>query len=154
MSNLNLQSDVVYFHSDRWKVTYRIFALLDRQKEQLVNFLLGADIASPLPILGDLENRTRVDPEEPIRETGIYRDIWERKERPLSTGWGDLRLRDVCVLHDWVTVEEWEESRSRAFARRNLALYGPQIWDSAEYKETELRYDTTSGDSAVENEED
>ena len=125
-ANLGLQSDMVYFHTDRHDVTYRIYALLDRQKQQLVDFLLGAqgnspDMISPLPILGDKENRTRVDPEEHIRETGIYRDIWERKELPLSTSPSDFRLKDVFDGFDWVTYEEWQVSRRRARHRLELA---------------------------------
>lgn len=85
--------DVVYIHPDREEVTYRICLLTDAQKKALLDFLLivpgtgpmgptkGTD-ACPLPIIPDGTNVQRVDPEEPIRYTGIYRDQWERKMPP------------------------------------------------------------------------
>ncbi len=80
----------VYFHSDRKDGTYRIYQLLLEQRNALLDFLLAQDPTStpesPLPILGDEKNRVRVDPEEPIRETGIYRDLWERKDYLAPSG--------------------------------------------------------------------
>ncbi|POR33444.1 Uncharacterized protein TPAR_06377 [Tolypocladium paradoxum] len=110
------EPNAIYFHSDRYQVTYRIYQLTDGQRQLLLNFLQSQDIrpASPLPILCGDDNRIRVDPEEPIGETKIYRDIWERK--PLTPNDPDRRLKDVCTTGlDWLTVEEWKESHHRAF---------------------------------------
>lgn len=113
----------VYFHSDRKDVTYRIYQLLPEQKQILLDFLI-ADIppASPLPILGDENNRTRVDPEELIEATGIYRDIWERKEFPPDAL--DQRLRDVWDRLDFPTKEDKFAAGERAADRRDRLLYG------------------------------
>jgi len=54
---------------------------------------------SPMPIIPTEENDDRVDPEEPILETGIYRDPWERKDRPVTNG--DAWMRDVFSGLDW-----------------------------------------------------
>ena len=70
----------------------------------------------PLPIHGDINNRKRIDPKEPIKETSIYRDKWER--RPLSTDDPDARLRDVVDDFNYVPREEFSEARHRAFKLR------------------------------------
>ncbi|KAK7701524.1 hypothetical protein SLS64_010269 [Diaporthe eres] len=78
-------ADAVYLHPDRNEVTYRICLLTDAQKKALLDFLLdkpGTGSTCPLPIIPDETNRQRVDPEEPIRCTGVYRDQWERKMPP------------------------------------------------------------------------
>lgn len=107
------QSSAIYLHPDRRHVTYRIYRLLDDQKRQLVDFLLS-DITPPaactIPILGDLNNRHRVDPEEKIMETGIYRDKWERRQCSIRV---DRRYRDVIDLFNYNTQEEWDQSRER-----------------------------------------
>lgn len=36
----------------------------------------------PLPLAADGANVERVDPEELISKTGVYRDRWERKDLP------------------------------------------------------------------------
>ncbi|KAK7421122.1 hypothetical protein QQZ08_010126 [Neonectria magnoliae] len=102
----------VYLHADRRNVTYRIFKLLDEQKHVLVQ----SPPNCPLPILGDLDNRERVDPEEPIESTGIYRDRWERK--PLSEDEWDSRLRDVVDTFNYVSQDEWAAAKTRAMKRR------------------------------------
>ena len=122
-----IQSGTIYFHSDRDNVTYRIYALLDTQKQKLLEFLLhdpdstSAPVPSPLPILGDLNNSTRVDPEEPILETGIYWHAWDRKDLPLHPEVADCRLRDVLDGLDWVSVADWMKSADRAADRRDRA---------------------------------
>lgn len=100
-------------------MTYRIYKLLDTQKLALVAFLLSEatpGAACPLPILGGTENRQRVDPEEPIAETGIYRDLWERRPWP-DEAW-DVRLRDVFDGLNWATMEAWCASAARGMDRR------------------------------------
>jgi hypothetical protein len=110
--------NAVYFHSDREDVTYRIYQLLPEQRKALLDFLLDDEppSASPLPILGDQDNRVRVDPEEPIQTTGIYRDLWERKELPPDAG--DERLRDVVDRTDYPTMEDFGAAQERAYQRK------------------------------------
>ncbi|KAF4469570.1 hypothetical protein FALBO_3532 [Fusarium albosuccineum] len=116
--------DAVYFHPDRKDTTYRIYELLPEQKQALLSFLT-ADVPpspAPLPILGDDRNRNRVDPEEPIEETGIFRDIWERKERPVT--FSDERLRDVWDVTDFPTREDKYAASMRAMERKDKHDYG------------------------------
>jgi hypothetical protein len=110
--------DAIYFHSDREDVTYRIYQLLPEQRKALLDFLVvdGTPPASPLPILGDENNRIRVDPEEPIQTTGIYRDLWERKE--LTPEAGDARLKDVWSKFEWPTWQDRRDSQRRALERK------------------------------------
>lgn len=116
-------SDAVFIHPDRNEVTYRICGLTGEQKTSLVRFLLAATLERdgprcPLPITPGLENTNRVDPEEPISWTGVYRDAWERKLHIEELG--DGRSRDVWSLSspsDWVTFDAWQEARSRYFTR-------------------------------------
>jgi hypothetical protein len=71
----------VYFNACREHVTYRYFQLRDEQQQAMVDFLLAEDASraqSPLPIIGDLNNRVRVDAHKAILHRRIYRDIWER----------------------------------------------------------------------------
>lgn len=136
------QPDGVYFHSDREDVTYRIWQLLDTQKKQLLDFILAEpdSVPSPFPILADENNLKRIDPEEPMSETGIYRDLWERK--PL--GDGDVDSRSHCCAYndldypsmadykrskqrcwDRQTAEELREAEERQARRRGLGAQGP-----------------------------
>lgn len=124
--------DAVFFHSDYFETTYRIYQLTDDQKQTLLHFLLSDDTETPppcpLPILGDNRNDIRVDPKEDIEETGIYRDIWERK--PIDPeGRSDARFRDVFSGLDY-PYHDASEAQSRAFARRErnrlrLGIYDP-----------------------------
>lgn len=110
--------DAIYLHPDRQEITYRIFQLLPDQRSALVDFLLvdGPPPASPFPILPDENNHIRVDPEEPIQGTGIYRDIWERAE--LGRDKGDGRLRTVWDRREYPTMEDYFASRGRGQARK------------------------------------
>ncbi len=86
-------------------------------RKPMLDFLLNDDPPeSPLPILGDRNNTVRVDPEEPIWSTGIYRDLWERKDLPPDAS--DWRLGDVWVRDEYPTTEDWERSRRQAVARK------------------------------------
>ncbi len=99
-------------------------ALLDSQKLELVQFLLSETVApgnSPLPILGDKDNRRRVDPEEPVETTGVYRDLWERN--PLGIDEQDRRLKDVIDFIDFPTDEDLEQAQDRAADRRERLLF-------------------------------
>ncbi|KAM5346982.1 hypothetical protein ACJ41O_009987 [Fusarium nematophilum] len=72
---------------------------------------------SPLPIVGDDRNRNRVDTEEPIEATGIYRDRWERRERPPALS--DERLRDVWDDLDFPTQTDKSAANQHARDQRN-----------------------------------
>ncbi|KAJ0108207.1 hypothetical protein J7T55_000172 [Diaporthe amygdali] len=107
------QPDAVFFHSNHKNVTYRIWQLLDTQKKELLDFLLSEPdtegnrnngVPCPLPIYPDQKNLTRIDPEEPISETGIYRDLWERK--PLGDDDGDPRAHTAAYNSLDYTKEE------------------------------------------------
>lgn len=74
-------------------------------------------------------NRNRVDPEEPIKETGIYRDLWERKPLPLDAPDG-ARMRDVWNVLDFPTMADKAASKRRAIARRGRYLRGEDDSDT------------------------
>lgn len=116
--------NAVYFISDRYNVTYRIYELLPDQRQLLIDFLTAdtPPLGNPLPILGDDKNRNRVDPEEPIEETGIYRDIWERSARPVALG--DSRMRDVWDKLDFPTMSDKRAADERARERGMKQKYG------------------------------
>ena len=76
-----LQPPNIYLNACRDHVTYRYFQLRDEQQQAMVDFFLAEDAnrsPSPLPIIGDLSNRVRVDAHKAILHRRIYRDIWER----------------------------------------------------------------------------
>lgn len=120
------QPDSIFFHSNHKDVTYRIWQLLDTQKKELLDFLLSEldieanrnnGVLCPLPIYPDQKNLTRIDPEEPIYKTGIYRDLWERK--PLGDDDGDPRSH--CASYnrvDYTSMTDFERSKERCWARR------------------------------------
>lgn len=113
----DVKPDSVWFHSERYDVTYRIYQLLDEQKQQLLDFLTSeSPDLSLLPILGDVKNTRREDPEEPLENTGIYRNIYERK--PLGPDEGDFRIKDVWDKFEYPTRADWDRARERAYDRR------------------------------------
>ncbi|KLU92509.1 hypothetical protein MAPG_11454 [Magnaporthiopsis poae ATCC 64411] len=116
------EADAVYWHPGRRDATYRICKLLPDQKQKLLDFLIATEPqeAPPLPLLPGGENLIRVDPEEPIAETGIFRHIWERKEPPLSTAI-DARMKDVLDPGDFPTVADWRAAAARGWARKRKA---------------------------------
>jgi hypothetical protein len=122
--------DHIYLLPDRQDVTYRIYQLLPEQKEALLEFLTtdSEPSADTLPILGDKKNLHRIDPEEPIEETGIYRDIWERKFRPPKLN--DQRLRDVWNTFDFPTHSDKVAAAERAADRRYKLEYGDRDPDT------------------------
>ena len=106
-------------HSNRRHVIYRICRLLDSQIQELTDFLLSETTPPqhcPLPILPSEANRQRVDPEQAIKKTGVYRDPWERRLRPLAAG--DARLSDVVDLFNYLSKEDYREARRRAYKRQ------------------------------------
>jgi hypothetical protein len=115
-------------------VTYRIYQLLEDQKKTLLDFLMADSppTASPLPILGDGNNWKRIGPEEPIETTGIYRDVWERKE--LSADGPDRRSRDAYDKFNYPLMDDWHAARER-WLRRN----GGGIEWRIQRRETQLR---------------
>ncbi|KAM7204966.1 hypothetical protein V8F33_001207 [Rhypophila sp. PSN 637] len=85
--NLTGEPPNIYLHPSRRKVTFRITQLLDWQQQAFVDFLLAAPdsgVSSPLPIIVDDRNRTRVNHWNSLTQRGIYRDIWERKPMDLD----------------------------------------------------------------------
>lgn len=71
-------SDAVFIHPDRESVTYRICELTEEQEMDLVRFLFTLErdgLSYLLPITPDGKNTHRINPEEPISCTGVYRDI-------------------------------------------------------------------------------
>jgi hypothetical protein len=91
--------------------------LTEAQKESLFLFLLSDSeklIESPLPILGGIDNRNRVDPEIAMPEYGIYRDRWERKVTISSYKDYILNRRDVRTILDY---PELERKAGSAFRR-------------------------------------
>ncbi|KAJ4313479.1 hypothetical protein N0V84_009404 [Fusarium piperis] len=121
----NGAADMADLHSNRTNVTYRIYELLPEQKQALLEFLTAnaAPPESPLPILGHDMNRNRVDPEEPMEEMGIYRDLWEHKELPLDAP-DAARMRDVWDALDYPTQADKVASKRRAIERRDRYLIG------------------------------
>ena len=123
----NPDSDAVYIHADRQLVIYRICRLLDSQVEELARFLLsepGPTAAAstqpengPLPILPSEANIERVDPESAIETTGIYRDPWERRLRPLDEV--DKRTRDVIDTWNFLSHEDYSAAKRRARSERD-----------------------------------
>lgn len=94
-------------------MTYRIYALTDDQIESLLQFLEWVPDAHeedqkqrpecPLPILGDDDNLTRVDPDVAIPMHNVFRDRWERTATWKDYSdykWGNLRGRPRNAL-DW-----------------------------------------------------
>lgn len=112
--------DAVYFHSNRKGVTYRIYRLLSEQKKALLDFLTENTESCPLPILGDEQNLDRIDPEEPIKLTHVYRDIWERKEIPLGNY--DRRMKDVWNVLDFPTRADKHAAYQRSMDRKKRYL--------------------------------
>ncbi len=56
-----------------------------------------------------MDNRHRVDPEEPTEDTGIYRDKWERKLRREAEV--DARFKDVVDNSSSISYDEWTDAR-------------------------------------------
>lgn len=105
-------------------MTHRIWQLLPEQRKDLFEFLLSetGEVKNPLPIIPSEKNLFRIDPEDPITETRIYRDIWERK--PLGDDDGDARRHHCCgdkVEYPCRTDEE--RSKGRGWFRNEL------IWE-------------------------
>lgn len=135
-----LDPDAVYFHPDRDQVTYRISKLTDEQKTTLMDFLTAKTERSqdedseaagygqehgrgglegkdcPLPLLPNETNLHRVDPEEPINVTCVYRQAWER-EMPPPEWMGDGRASCVRNTIDFPTKASQGEALMRWHSR-------------------------------------
>ncbi|KAK0736494.1 hypothetical protein B0T21DRAFT_288287 [Apiosordaria backusii] len=118
----------IYFHPNRGLITYRICRLLEHQKRALLEFLTAdAPGQCPLPILPTDENTHRIDPEEPLGLTGIYRNIWERKDPPIDGPDGRNRASQDFV--NFPTRADQLAAQKRLRLRRQkeaevLAAYG------------------------------
>ncbi|KAL1867496.1 hypothetical protein Daus18300_006340 [Diaporthe australafricana] len=110
--------DGVWLHSHRTRVTRRIYELTEDQRLSLLRFLEKEqmeddDSASPLPILGDRNNRRRVDPEIAMPEFNVYRDRWERTVD--CENWGSYRTPSGRNHVDYPELEDqYLESLSRS----------------------------------------
>lgn len=126
----------MYLHPDRRDVTYRIIKLLDEEKQQLLEFLqsdLNQSLSpGPLPFLGSERHRVRVDPEESIEVTGIYRDKWERN--PVEMRGYDMRLKDVVDTFNYLSFDDWMRAGRRA----------DDMWQRRAKEEEMLEYANTS----------
>ncbi|KAK2607153.1 hypothetical protein N8I77_005855 [Diaporthe amygdali] len=110
------------FRSIRDEVTYRICLLTDAQERTLLDFLLldtpntlatveEVEMCSP-SITVDETNTCCVDPEEPIRWTGMCRDQWERAMPPLE--WmGDGRASCVYKFPELPTKANQDDAKRR-----------------------------------------
>lgn len=92
---------------------------------------------------------TRIDPEEPILKTGIYRDLWERK--PLGDNDGDRRSH-CCAYNslDYPSKADYRGARERC-ADRKLAIYEKEEENEAMEREIEAR--GPLGEAAAEEDE-
>ncbi|KAJ0108323.1 hypothetical protein J7T55_005300 [Diaporthe amygdali] len=141
----------IYFHSNNRNVTYRIWQLLPKQRKDLFEFLLSetGEVKSSLPILPSEKNLFRVDPEDPVTETRIYRDIWERK--PLGDDDGDARrhhCRGDRVEYPCRTDEE--RSKGRGFFRNELIWEIKSLEDRAQELATARAQGTQSASPPTE----
>ncbi|KAJ2990395.1 hypothetical protein NUW58_g2425 [Xylaria curta] len=124
-NDLEVDPNAIYMHSDVYGRTYRIYQLTDSQREQLIEFLLSKPTlpaAHAIPIRPGSKNIWRVDPEEAVVNTGVYRDIWERN--PLE--WDDEDPRDTRVFcegegADWENGYELSRKRARYRYMRGIA---------------------------------
>lgn len=111
--------EAVYLHPDGEGQTYRIAQLLPEQRQALLDFFLDNTSPpgrNPLPILIDRNNIVRVDPEELTRTSGIYRDLWDRRE--LGVDEWDIRLKDELNGTDYPTRADFRDSIHRAHERK------------------------------------
>lgn len=113
--------DGIWFHSHRDDVTKRIYALTEEQIANLLQFLEKGQIngsVCPLPILGDITNRRRVDEEIAIPEFNVYRDRWERTVE--YRNWNDYRFqRHHCRnAIDWPEILDYQEKLRLEFNSR------------------------------------
>lgn len=82
---MSAKCNSVWLHPFRPEPTMRICELTEEQLSNLLYFLTaespgdGELLPSPLPILVNRKNRSRVDPQIALPEYHIYRDRWERK---------------------------------------------------------------------------
>ncbi|KAI3341393.1 hypothetical protein F4824DRAFT_496144 [Ustulina deusta] len=125
-NEIEVDPNAIYFHSSGRMITYRIYQLIDKQRCDLVKFLLSETTPPaecPIPIHGTSENQQRIDPEEAVTDTGVYRDVWERK--PLALGQADPRDRTVWDKIEHPTLREFCNTRRRAGLRkmRAAAIY-------------------------------
>lgn len=92
--------DGIWFHSHREDVTKRIYKLTEEQSTSLLQFhekKLSNESICPLPILGDINKRLRVDEGIASPEFNIYRDRWERTVDYLGTATGMTIVPRVIV---------------------------------------------------------
>lgn len=104
LRHCQIEYDGIWFHSHRQDVTKRIYELTEEQTASLLQFLEKERITEstcPLPILGDITNRRRVDEEIAMPEFNVYRDRWERTVN--CRNWDDYEEQKTCCRDaiDW-----------------------------------------------------
>lgn len=135
------QPDSIWFHSNREDVPSRIYQLLNEQKQLFLGFLIAeTPDHAVLPILGDVKNIRREDPEEPIENTGIYRHKWERKPLTLDDVDGRWARRCVPDKFEYPMLGDWRRAVSRA-ARLRDRLIDEDLGREHESSESEEDWD-------------
>ncbi|KAK4645123.1 hypothetical protein QC761_311060 [Podospora bellae-mahoneyi] len=130
----------IYLHPNRGLVTYRICRLLEGQKRALLDFLTADNPEEcPLPILPTDENTHRVDPEEPLGLTGIYRNIWERKDLPIDGP--DSRNRASQDFLNFPTRADQLAAKRRLRLRRQREAELMASYDRGEVEEKPETFD-------------
>ncbi|KAI1272622.1 hypothetical protein F5Y07DRAFT_379353 [Xylaria sp. FL0933] len=74
-NGIRVDPNAIYLHSDRDGVTNQIYQLTDRQRCDLVNFLLSETTPPakcPIPMKATWENDKRIDPQKSHLDTGVY----------------------------------------------------------------------------------
>jgi hypothetical protein len=72
-----------------------------------------------------MENRHRVDPGQPTKDTGIYRDKWECNLR--SEGEGGARLKDAVDGFNYLSYDDWAGAQHRAIVMRRRRKLGEHL---------------------------
>lgn len=94
-------------------MTNRIYALEDKQIATLLRFLDSdgetlVDSVCPLPILGDRDNRRRIDAKIAMPESNVFRDRWERFVNVKNHGEYREQMSCVRTTLDYPELEPFE----------------------------------------------
>lgn len=118
----NADPDAIWLFPDCRDVSYRLFQLLEEQKQQFLQFLLAELPNLELfPILDNETNAVREDPEEECQTTGIYRNDWERSGLSDEEE-GDSKSRTCSTTFDYPTWSDLMRAKRRARDRRDYLL--------------------------------
>ncbi|KAI0972953.1 hypothetical protein F4678DRAFT_459808 [Xylaria arbuscula] len=135
---LEVDPNAIYFHSSRRMTTGRIYQLLPNQRSALVKYLLSETTPPaecPFPLLATKANIKRIDTEERIVDTGVYRDTWERKDLGMEDFYRDLDNRVYSVV-DFPTDEDAHDEMRRMSMRKARVYHA---WREESLKEKAKR---------------